>query len=85
MKETLIRQSFLGPKSDEILDSILVAVVGLGGAGSHVVQQLGHVGIGAVHSADPDKAELSNLNRLVGTTRSDALKARARPTFFATS
>jgi molybdopterin/thiamine biosynthesis adenylyltransferase len=78
MKETLIRQSFLGPKSDEILDSILVAVVGLGGAGSHVVQQLSHVGIGALHSVDPDKAELSNLNRLVGATRRDALKSRRK-------
>jgi len=78
MKETLIRQSFLGPKSDEILDSVLVAVVGLGGAGSHVVQQLSHVGIGAMHSADPDKAELSNLNRLVGATRRDALEARRK-------
>jgi molybdopterin/thiamine biosynthesis adenylyltransferase len=78
MKETLVRQSFLGPKSDEILDGILVAVIGVGGAGSHVVQQLSHVGIGEIDVADPDKAELSNLNRLVGATRSDALKARRK-------
>jgi len=78
MKETLIRQSFLGPKSDEILDSMIVAVVGLGGAGSHVVQQLSHVGIGAIHATDPDTAELSNLNRLVGATRRDALKGKRK-------
>lgn len=76
MKDTLIRQSFLGEKSDEILDSIFVGVIGLGGAGSHVVQQLSHVGIGTVAAADPDTAELSNLNRLVGATHRDALKSR---------
>jgi len=78
MKDTLIRQSFLGTKSDEILNSTFVAVLGLGGAGSHVVQQLSHVGIGTIATSDPDKAELSNLNRLVGATYWDALKARRK-------
>lgn len=69
MKETLIRQSFLGEKSDEILDAITVAVVGLGGAGSHIVQQLSHVGIGEILAIDDDRAEIHNLNRLIGATR----------------
>jgi molybdopterin/thiamine biosynthesis adenylyltransferase len=78
MKETLIRQSFLGSNSDEILDSIFVAALGLGGAGSHVVQQLSHVGIGSIVGADPDTAELSNLNRLVGATHRDAVKGKRK-------
>jgi molybdopterin/thiamine biosynthesis adenylyltransferase len=78
VKDTLVRQSFLGKKSDEVLDSTIVAVIGLGGAGSHVVQQLSHVGIGTVAGSDPDKAELSNLNRLIGATHRDAIRCRRK-------
>jgi len=78
MKNTLIRQSFLGDRSDEVLDGVVVAVVGLGGAGSHVVQQLSHVGIGTILLVDHDRAELSNLNRLVGATRRDAVNRRLK-------
>jgi hypothetical protein len=78
MKETLIRQSFLGEESDEALARVFVAAIGLGGAGSHVVQQVSHVGIGTIGAADPDKAEISNLNRLVGATRRDAFRGRLK-------
>jgi molybdopterin-synthase adenylyltransferase len=72
MKDTLIRQSFLGEKSDEVLDAIAVAVIGLGGAGSQVVQQLSHVGIGEILAIDHDRAEIHNLNRLIGATHRTA-------------
>lgn len=78
MKEMLVRQSFLGPKSDEVLDGVFVAVIGLGGGGSHIVQQLSHVGIGTIAGSDPDSAELSNLNRLVGATHRDAQKNKRK-------
>ena len=68
------RQSFLGPDSDAIFGSIIVGVVGLGGGGSHVVQQLAHLGVRHFVIADPDVVEDSNLNRLVGATRRDAAK-----------
>ncbi len=78
MKETLVRQSFLGTRSDETLERIIAAVIGLGGAGSHIVQQLSHVGIGMIAACDHDRAELSNLNRLIGATRRDALNGRRK-------
>ena len=43
---------------------------GLGG-GSHVVQQLAHIGVGKYVLVDPDVIEETNLNRLVGGTLAD--------------
>ena len=80
MKQTLIRQSFLGPNSDAILDALTVSVVGTGGAGSHVLQQLSHVGVGNLLPIDPDKVEFLNLNRLVGATFRDAQKGQKKTT-----
>jgi hypothetical protein len=48
-----------------------VGIVGLGGGGSHVVQQLAHIGIGRFVLVDPDTISLTNLNRLVGGTLAD--------------
>lgn len=67
----LDRQSFLGSDSEEILQEICVGIVGLGGGGSHVVQQLAHIGIGRFVLIDPDTISLTNLNRLVGGTLAD--------------
>jgi hypothetical protein len=69
------RQSFLGERSEEILSSCRVAIVGLGGGGSHVAQQLAHIGVGTFVVADPDIVEESNLNRLVGATAADVKNA----------
>ena len=65
------RQSFLGRDSEQILALSRITIVGLGGGGSHVAQQLAHVGIGHVGLLDPQKIEDSNLNRLVGATAKD--------------
>lgn len=73
MKETQVRQSFLGPESDEVLAAARVGVIGAGGGGSHVVQQLAHVGVGHLLIVDSDVVEKSNLNRLVGATMEDAI------------
>jgi molybdopterin-synthase adenylyltransferase len=67
----LDRQSFLGAQSDEVLNNCKVAVIGLGGGGSHIVQQLAHVGVGRFVVVDPQSIDLTNLNRLVGATRAD--------------
>jgi hypothetical protein len=71
MRDRSTRQSFLGERSDETLSAAHVAIVGLGGGGSHVAQQLAHVGIGTFSIIDPDRAEASNLNRLIGATQQD--------------
>lgn len=67
----LDRQSFLGEKSSVLLNRLRVAVVGLGGGGSHITQQLGHLGVGQFVLIDPDVVEDTNLNRLVGATQRD--------------
>lgn len=65
------RQSFLGAQSEEILRATRVAIVGLGGGGSQITQQLAHIGVGYPCILDPQMIEDSNLNRLVGGTQAD--------------
>jgi hypothetical protein len=65
------RQGFLGPDAEQILGNLRVTIVGLGGGGSHVAQQLAHIGVGEIRLIDPDAIEDSNLNRLVGATQAD--------------
>jgi uncharacterized UPF0146 family protein len=48
-----------------------VAIVGLGGTGSVVIQQLAHLGVPEFLLVDPDVIERTNLNRVVGATRDD--------------
>jgi hypothetical protein len=80
MIERYKRQSFLGPKSDQIFATCSVGLIGLGGGGSHLVQQLAHIGIGNFLLVDPDRVEESNLNRLVGATVEDAARASLKTT-----
>lgn len=72
------RQSFLGPNSEQIIEESLIGIVGLGGGGSHIVQQLAHIGFRNYVIYDKDIVEESNLNRLVGATRIDALKKTSK-------
>ncbi|PWT71107.1 MAG: thiamine/molybdopterin biosynthesis protein [Proteobacteria bacterium] len=74
----LSRQSFLGIASDRVLSEAQVAIIGLCGGGSHVAQQLAHIGVERFFLCDPDRVEDSNLNRMVGASRSDAHAARPK-------
>ena len=65
------RQSFLGAQSEELLANARVAIVGLGGGGSHIAQQLAHLGVGHFRVIDPQTIDASNLNRLIGATEHD--------------
>ena len=60
-----------GIDGQHILNSLCVAVVGLGGTGSIAVQQLVHLGVRNFILIDPDHLELANLNRVVGSNISD--------------
>lgn len=71
-KERYSRQSFLGPDSEERIARCTVGVAGLGGGGSHIVQQLTHIGFQHFVIYDGDIVEDSNLNRLVGAKSVDA-------------
>src|SRR3546814_7257519 len=65
------RQSFLGPDSDQALEAATIGFGGLGGGGSHAVQQAAHLGIGNFVLVDPDAirseehtSELQSLMRI---------------------
>jgi hypothetical protein len=72
--DRLSRQSFLGSFAEQKISSCHVGIVGLGGGGSHISQQLAHAGFSCFSLFDNDAIETSNLNRLIGGTHSDAKK-----------
>lgn len=68
------RQSRLfGDAGQELLRRTRVGIVGLGGAGSILAELLGRLGVGEFVLADPDSADITNLPRLIGARRRDAL------------
>lgn len=73
--ERFNRQSFLGVDSQPRIESAIVGLVGLGGGGSHIAQQLAHVGFLNYRIWDGDIAEDSNLNRLIGAKEEDVARA----------
>lgn len=74
----LARQSFLGRDSEAILEAATIGLVGLGGGGSHAVQQTAHMGIGGYVPVDPDHIDLTNTNRLIGGTLADVERELAK-------
>jgi hypothetical protein len=73
MPDIYSRQSFLGENSTDLFNKTKIGIIGLGGGGSHIAQQLAHLGISNIILIDPDNIEFSNLNRTVGATYADAL------------
>ena len=68
------RQSRLfGDAGQQLLRRARVGIVGLGGAGSILAELLGRLGVGEFVLADPDRAEVTNLPRLIGARRRDAV------------
>ncbi|MBO4161459.1 HesA/MoeB/ThiF family protein [Micromonospora antibiotica] len=62
------------------LAELTVAVVGLGGVGSQVVQSLAHLGVGGLLLVDPDTVTATNLNRLIGAKPADVARAATKVT-----
>lgn len=60
------------------LQTLRVGIVGLGGLGSHVVQQLAYAGVREFVLVDPDEIEVSNLNRTVTASPDDVNKPKVR-------
>ena len=69
------RQSFLGTNSQLLFENVKVCIVGYGGGGSHIGQQLAHLGVKNIAVFDNDITEATNLNRLIGGWFSDIKKA----------
>jgi len=78
-EERFHRQELLfGKEGQALLETADVAIVGVGGLGSHVAQQLAYLGVRSFRLIDPDRVEMSNLNRLVGAVESDGIEARPK-------
>lgn len=60
-----------GQAGQDTLSKLRIGLVGLGGTGSVVAQQLAHLGVCSFLFIDPDVVEVTNLNRLVGATLDD--------------
>lgn len=72
------RQSFLGVDSEATIHAATLGLVGLGGGGSHIVQQTAHLGIGGYVVVDPDHITETNTNRLIGGTLDDLEAAMSK-------
>jgi len=67
-----------GQEGHDKVAATRVAIVGLGGTGCHVAQQLAYLGVKDIVLIDDDVVEETNLNRLVGATMQDALERRPK-------
>jgi molybdopterin/thiamine biosynthesis adenylyltransferase/proteasome lid subunit RPN8/RPN11 len=65
-----------GQSGQQALKSVRVGIVGLGGTGSVVLQELVYLGVKDFVLLDPDTVEETNLNRLVGATHSSLGKPK---------
>lgn len=68
----------LGRDGHAAIAALTISVVGAGGLGSHVVQQLLHLGVGRVIVVDPDVMAKVNLSRVVGGTYWDTILRRPK-------
>jgi molybdopterin/thiamine biosynthesis adenylyltransferase len=62
----------------EIVSSSSIMIVGAGGLGSAIAENLVHMGFGRLVLVDDDVVEKSNLNRIVGAYWEDAQAARPK-------
>jgi molybdopterin-synthase adenylyltransferase len=69
-----------GPQGQVAVLNAHVAIVGLGGTGSVVAQQLAHLGVSQFVLVDPDIVDETNLNRLVGATSQEIGMAKTTVT-----
>ncbi len=83
MNERSLRQSFLGANSDFIFRQAIVGITGLCGGGSHIAQQLAHVGFRRFRLFDSDYTDHRNLNRMIGSRPADASSKRPKPNVIA--
>jgi len=69
---------FFGAEGQKKITASRVGIVGLGGLGSHVAQQLAYLGVLDFVLVDHDVATKSNLNRLIGATPDDVSAPRPK-------
>jgi molybdopterin/thiamine biosynthesis adenylyltransferase len=64
---------FFGKEGQRKLRAIRCAVIGVGGLGTHVVQQLALLGVGAIDLVEPEELSTDNRNRYIGAWHSDPI------------
>ncbi len=64
---------FFGLEGQERLQKAHVAVVGVGGLGTHVVQQLALYGVGRLTLIDHEELDVTNTNRYIGFYHDDPI------------
>jgi molybdopterin/thiamine biosynthesis adenylyltransferase len=67
-----------GISTQRTISSQKVAIVGAGGTGSHILQQLSYLGVQNIVLIDDDKVDSTSLNRLVGAFPSDVGKWKTK-------
>jgi ThiF family protein len=66
----------LGSSIQQVLSGLRVAIVGCGGTGSAVAEQLVRLGVRQFTLVDPDELSLSNVTRVYGSTPNDVGSAK---------
>ncbi len=74
--KTMSRMSFLGNGLTWLREAT-VTVLGAGGGGSHLAQQVAHLGVGRLALVDFDPLEDHNVNRVVGAGYGDVGELKA--------
>lgn len=64
---------FFGKEGQDRLAAASVAIVGVGGLGTHVVQQLALLGVGKLMLIDSEEIEHTNFNRYIGIYHDDPI------------
>lgn len=67
-----------GSEAQTLLQSLHIGVVGAGGTGSAVIEQLARLGVGTLSIFDGDRFDASNVNRVYGSHISDIGKAKVQ-------
>jgi hypothetical protein len=65
--------ALFGAEGQQRLLETSVAVVGVGGLGSHVVQQLAFLGVGHLTLVEPEELDTTNRNRYIGSRWDDPI------------
>lgn len=71
LSPALDRQRAFGPGLGQAAEQIRIGIVGVGGLGMLVAEQLARAGFRRFVLVDPDIVEVANLNRLPGVTNRD--------------
>lgn len=63
LERYLRNQNAISPQEQALLAQKRVVIIGCGGLGGYLLEQLGRLGVGFIRVVDPDLFEESNLNR----------------------